>query len=99
MRNRLIPLMFIAVLSLGSGATYAKALPAAAMHQNLLDLIPETLTEESSASGFCDLHPMDARTVGRIEAPISPWAGEKGQSQCVLPVPPRDVFEHIASLR
>lgn len=98
MINRLIPLWIGAALTFSGPIAYANVSPAVETRQDLIDVMPKTLSEELNRSGFCDLSSFGATVGGQTFAPDAPWAGRQGQTPCVLPVPPRDIFEHIVSV-
>ena len=98
MPKRLISLFIVAVFALSGPAVFAMVYPGNAPQLDLLELLPESLADDLHERGICDLNPVGV-TVGGQESSVAPFANARAEQRCMLPVPPRDIFENIARAR
>ena len=102
MRKRLLPLLIVAALMFGGPVAYGKVSPELSEHEHpsahrdLIEAISGGMLEAPDVRGFCDFGRMHADAPSLVAGAESPWTPRQGRDHCVLPVPPRDIFEHIA---
>jgi hypothetical protein len=99
MSSRLISLFIVAVLALGGTGAFGKVSSGKAAQQDVLELMPASLAGGGHERGFCRLKPVGVTAGGQEFSPGAPFANAGVGQQCVLPVPPRDIFENIALAR
>jgi hypothetical protein len=99
MATRSIMLMMVAVFTFNAAIAHARVSPALTGHHDFVKLLPKVLTDDSSGRGFCDLHLVRIAVGGHAFDPGEPFARGRMEAPCMLPVPPRDVFENIARAR
>ncbi len=99
MSKCLTSLLIIAVFTFGGSVAFAKASSGKVQQKDLLELLPDNPSGNRDGRGFCDLQPASMSLSGQAILFGANFVDARAEKKCLLPVPPRDIFENIAWMR